>query len=254
VAEITPGTTRNALLSTLSGSDFALLRPHLKRVVHRSGDVLAAAGGSMDRICFPEGGVAAFLAIAAGGHRAAAGLVGYEGLIGVGSLLGQTRWSHEVLLRGEDSSMVTIETGLLLDACRQSSTLNGLLLRFAGILMLQFARTGTANLVSQLERRMARWILLYHDRLEGDEFPMTHEEIGIMLGVRRASATDILHILEGERAIHNARGRLIIRDRARLEEIAGDTYGEVEATYRTLIGPFGKGNAATPGPVAARLE
>jgi hypothetical protein len=101
---------------------------------------------------------------------------------------------------------------------------------------------------------MARWILLYHDRLEGDEFPMTHEEIGIMLGVRRASATDILHILEGERAIHNARGRLVIRDRARLEEIAGDTYGEVEATYRALIGRFGKGNAATIGPVAARLE
>jgi CRP-like cAMP-binding protein len=232
--------SRNALLAALPAEEFELLRPFLKRVSHRSGDVLAQARAPIDPICFPEGGVAAFLAIAAGGQRAAAGLVGYEGVIGVASLLGQTHWSHEVVLRGEDSSAVVIGTDRLLDACRQSPVLNGLLLRFAGILMLQFARTGTANLVSQLERRMARWILLYHDRLEGDEFAMTHEEIGIMLGVRRASATDILHILEGEQAIRNARGRIAVRDRARLEAIAGDTYGEVEAQYRAVIGPFGK--------------
>jgi CRP-like cAMP-binding protein len=233
VTEIVQKATRNALLCGLSQDDFTLLQPHLKRAVHRAGDVL-------------EGGVAAFLAVACGGHRAAAGMVGYEGLIGVGSLLGQTRWSHDVVLRGEDSSAVVLETDRLLNACRQSPSLNALLLRFAGILMLQFARTGTTNLMSQLERRMARWILLYHDRLQGDEFPMTHEEIGIMLGVRRASATDILHILEGERAIRNARGSLVVRDRARLEEIAGDSYGEVEAAYRALIGPFGKGSGVSP--------
>lgn len=247
MSNIVQSGSRNSLVSALPAEDFALLQPHLKRVNHRSGDVLAQMDSPIDPICFPEGGVAAFLAIAGGGQRAAAGLVGYEGMIGVGALMGQTRWAHEVVLRGEDGSCLIVGADRLLDACRQSPGLNALLLRFAGVLMLQFARTGTANLVTQLERRMARWILLYHDRVQGDEFPMTHEEISIMLGVRRASATDILHVLEGERAIRNARGLIAVRDRARLEAIAGDSYGDVETQYRALIGPFGK---TAPSPAA----
>lgn len=241
--------TRNGLLSVMAPDDFALLQPYLKRVVHQSGNVLAKMDAPIDQVCFPEGGVAAFLAVACGGARAAAGVVGCEGMIGVGCLLGQVQWAHEVVLRGEDSSGVVIEADRLLEACRQSPGLHGLLLRFTGILMLQFARTGTTNLVSPLERRMARWILLYHDRLQGDEFPITHEEIAIMLGVRRASATEILHILEGDQAIRNTRGRVAVRDRARLEEIAGEAYGDVEARYRALIGPFGKRGASPASSV-----
>jgi hypothetical protein len=61
-----------------------------------------------------------------------------------------------------------------------------------------------------------------------------------MLGVRRASATDVLHVLEGLRAIRSDRGRVVVRDRRLLEELAGETYGDAEADYRRMIGPFGK--------------
>ena len=61
------------------------------------------------------------------------------------------------------------------------------------------------------------------------------------LKVRRASVTDCLHVLEGERIVRCTRGETIVRDRAALEELAGDAYGAAERTYATLIGPFGKG-------------
>jgi CRP-like cAMP-binding protein len=97
-------------------------------------------------------------------------------------------------------------------------------------------RTIASNLIHSVERRTARWILLYHDRLERDEITMTHEELGNTLGVRQASITSALHVLEGENAIRGYRGRIIVRDRAALVAFAGGTYGFAEAEYRRLIG------------------
>jgi CRP-like cAMP-binding protein len=243
----------NRLLRLLLPDDFALLQPYLQLTHHRSGDSLACKGEPIQQVCFPEGGVVAFLDQVSAGERIAAGLVGLEGMVGADVLLGQERWGHSVLLRGADAALLSIDVDRLRHACRLSGRIEALLLRFAGNLMRQFARNAALNLTAPLEVRLARWILLYHDRLEGDEFPMTHEEISIMLGVRRASATDILHVLEGHGAIRNQRCRLLIRDRARLEQLAGSAYGDVEANYRTLIGPFGKGaTAARPAFFPAR--
>jgi len=83
---------------------------------------------------------------------------------------------------------------------------------------------------------MARWILLYHDRVRDDDICMTHEEFSLMLGVRRSSVTDALHRLEEERAIRAGRGRITVRDRAKLMLLAADTYGHAEAEYRRLLG------------------
>jgi hypothetical protein len=83
-----------------------------------------------------------------------------------------------------------------------------------------------------------------HDRIDGDEIQLNHECIGRMLGVRRATVTDTLHVLEGGGAIGSSRGRIWVRDRALLEACAGPSYGFAETQYRKLIAPFGKGAAA----------
>jgi DNA-binding transcriptional regulator YhcF (GntR family) len=77
-----------------------------------------------------------------------------------------------------------------------------------------------------------------HDRIEGDEIRVTHEEIAVMLAVRRASVTDALHVLEGENLIRATRGRVLVRNRSGLRRIAGDAYGFFEAEYSRLIAPF----------------
>jgi hypothetical protein len=79
-----------------------------------------------------------------------------------------------------------------------------------------------------------------HDRIDGDEIRLMHEHIGRMLGVRRATVTDTLHVLEGRLAIRNTRGSIVVRDRRVLEELAGHSYGFAEAHYRRLIGPFSR--------------
>ena len=81
------------------------------------------------------------------------------------------------------------------------------MLRFAHLFGLQMAQTIVSSLTHSIAQRMARWILLYHDRVQGDEICMTHEEFRLMLGVRRSSVTDALHRLEEERAVRATRGR-----------------------------------------------
>ncbi|MFC6776836.1 Crp/Fnr family transcriptional regulator [Methylobacterium gregans] len=89
-----------------------------------------------------------------------------------------------------------------------------------------------------MEERLARWLLLAHDRVDGDELPLTHEFLSLMLAVRRSSLTIATHMLEGAGMIRAKRGLIIVLDRAKLEAAAGETYGKAEAEYERLIGPY----------------
>ena len=225
----------NILLRTLSRDDYALLRPALRRVPMTNGDRLATAGAPIEHVCFPEGGIAGFLEVLADGRRLAVGLLGREGFAGWPSLMGNDRWPHEVVARGPDATAIAIDAGPLQAALDASETLRLLLLRYASSFVAQLTATLTSNLIQSVEQRTARWLLMYHDRIDGDELAITHDELGIMLGVRRASITDALHQLEGGEGIRSLRGRLQIRDRARLIALAGDTYGRAEREYDRLV-------------------
>ncbi|MBY2944520.1 winged helix-turn-helix domain-containing protein, partial [Rhizobium leguminosarum] len=87
---------------------------------------------------------------------------------------------------------------------------------------------------------LARWILMCHDRLEGNNLAITHEFLALMLGVRRSGVTNELHVLEGVHAIRSTRGNVRIVDREKLIEIAGGCYGVPEREYERLLGlPLG---------------
>jgi CRP-like cAMP-binding protein len=161
--------------------------------------------------------------------------VGNEGFIGWPLLLGSDRWPHDVVMRAENGVAMRLRTKHLQAAIDAQPNIRTVLLRFTGVLMSQMARTIVSSLAHSIERRMARWILLYHDRVRADEICMTHEEFRLMLGVRRSSVTDALHKLEESQAIRSVRGRLIVRDRDALLLLAGDTYGHAEEEYRRLL-------------------
>lgn len=103
---------------------------------------------------------------------------------------------------------------------------------------MQTSYTALSNAVHPVDERLARWLLMCHDRVDGDELALTHEFLSLMLAVRRPSVTTALHVLEGNRFITAERGYITIRDRRRLEEFAGDAYGRPEAEYKRLIGPM----------------
>jgi CRP-like cAMP-binding protein len=102
--------------------------------------------------------------------------------------------------------------------------------------MTQTSQTALSNGQSKLEERLARWLLMCHDRINGDTVELTHEFLSVMLGVRRAGVTVGTHVLEGKGLIRASRGGITILDREGLEEEAQGFYGVPEASYARLIG------------------
>jgi hypothetical protein len=101
---------------------------------------------------------------------------------------------------------------------------------------IQVAFTALANGRAKLEERLARWLLMVHDRVVGDRIVLTHEYMAVMLGVRRPGVTVALHILEGKGAIRSHRGEVVIKDREGLAAEAGGGYGQPETEYARLLG------------------
>lgn len=225
----------NGLLRLFSDSERAVLEPHLERLTFRNGDMIARAGDPADSICFPLSGIAVVLDSLENDRRYAVALVGNEGFIGWPLLLGNHRWSHDVVMRAENGVAMRLRMHSLRGAMEDQPNIQTVLLRFTGILMSQMGRTIVSSLAHSIEQRMARWILMYHDRVQADEICMTHEEFRLMLGVRRSSVTEALHKLEEIQAVRSTRGSLIVRDREALLRLVGDTYGYAEKEYGQLL-------------------
>jgi CRP-like cAMP-binding protein len=202
---------------------------------------MVGADDRIDQLCFLEAGVASYADLAPSGMRTGIGMTGFEGLVGWQALLGAERSSYEVKVAVGGGPAFLIEAGRLREACRESLTLQQHLTRFVQAFLMQLGQTAVSNLVNPVEKRLCRWLLMNHDRIQGDEIALTHNQIGEMLGIRRASVTDALHVLEGDGLIRADRRLITVRDRERLRRCAGEYYGRAEAEYSALIAPFGKG-------------
>ena len=226
------------MLKSLGDQDFRAIEPLLSSVRLDDGQMLIEAQAPIDKLYFPQAGVVSFHEVMNDGARAGVGIIGFEGLVGWSVLLGCERSPHEARVAIGIGTALCIPAGTLLDLCRARPLLNKLLLLYVQSFVTQMGRTISSNLTDRLERRLARWLLMNHDRLDGDEIILTHEQLGVMLGVRRATVTDTLHVLEGERLVRSLRGRIIIRDRKGLVCFAGESYGAPEEAYSRLIAPF----------------
>lgn len=232
--------TTNTLLNALSAEDLALLQPHFERVNVAREQVLVEANEPIGHVYFMEGGVASVVSVMAASGRTEVGIFGREGVSATCLLLGTDRSPHETFIQVGGSTALQISTADYLAAVRQSETLRTMLLRYVQTFLVQGAQSTATNAHHRIEARLARWLLMCHDRVDGDEIPLTHEFMGMMISAERSGVTVTLHILEGAGMIQSKRGRVIIKDREKLEDMAGDSYGVPEAEYRNLIGPLGR--------------
>jgi CRP-like cAMP-binding protein len=233
--ELPSSSVRNRLLAALPAGDFALIRPHLEPVSLNQSDVIIQAHAPIEHVYFLEAGVTSIVTRTERDRRIEIGLVGREGFAGVPVLLGADRTPHETFMQIGGAAL-RIGPDAFRHALEQSPALQKLLLRFVQVFHLQTAQTAACNGSHPVGRRLARWLLMCHDRLDGDELPLTHEFIAVMLGVRRPGVTEALQMLETEQAIRAERRNIVVLDRRRLEETAGDGYGGPEAEYERLIG------------------
>lgn len=250
---------RNHLLAALSTQDHALLAPHLEPFELDLRGVLIEAGEVITHVYFPLSGMSSVLTDTAEG-RIEVGIVGREGLIGLPVLLGVDRGPHQHYIQTAGEAL-RVPSHTLRRLMGQSPTLQALLLRYVQTFLVMTAQTAFVNATHTLETRLARWVLMTHDRTDGDELVLTHEFLSLMLGVRRAGVTVATHILEGNGLIKATRGRITVLDRARLEEFASDAYGMPEAEYarvmaldRTGLVELAPAPGATPEPEDARAS
>jgi hypothetical protein len=150
-----------------------------------------------------------------------------------------------------------IEAAAFTAALRQSPSLHASLLKYIQTFTIQTAHTAVSNGSYTIEERLARWLLMCHDRLDTDDLPLTHDFLAIMLAVRRSGVTVAVQTLEGAGMIKGHRGRVTILDRAKLLETANGSYGPPEAEYERLIGPLdrraGRQSSDTAQPLRPRL-
>ena len=124
----------------------------------------------------------------------------------------------------------------LRQATYASVSLRDSLLKFVQAFGVQTTHTAICNAQSRLDVRLARWLLMAHDRIGDDTLTLTHEFLSIMLGVRRPGVTEALHALRKQGLISYGRGQIVVKDRKGMERTAGGAYGTPEAEYRRLIG------------------
>ena len=228
---------RNRLLNLMVDEDFARLGSKLDFVELPKHSMLATADGVTDDLFFLESGLGSIVAASPEGQEVEAGLFGFEGFCPTSTLLGSQTTPNMITMQIGGGGY-RIAAAFLLDAVERSASLRGLLLRYTQALNVQTTFTALSNAVHSVDERLARWLLMSHDRSESDDVPLTHDFLSIMLAVRRPSVTTALHVLEGNGFITTERGQILIRNRKGLEDFARDAYGKPEAEYLRLIGPM----------------
>ena len=229
---------QNSLLKALSREDFALLQPHLEQVPLASNQVLIKVDRPISMVQFVESGVVSLVAVSGDGKQIEIALIGREGLVGSPLLLGADRTPHEGRVQAAGSAYA-LSAEALRQACQAASQggldLQNLLLRYVQVLSVQLAYTALSNARYKLEQRLARWLLMCHDRVDGDVLPTTHRFLSLMLGVNRPGLTAAVASFERGGIIQTKRGNITICERGKLLALAGAVYGVPEAEHARLI-------------------
>jgi CRP-like cAMP-binding protein len=226
---------RNRLLAKLSPDDLALLERDLERVTLRQGHVLEVPNKPIEFVYFIEKGVVSVVVVNNHDHRIEVGVIGLDGVTGIPVIMGDDRSTNSTYMQiGGDGQRISVAA--LRAAMAKSPALRALLLRFARAFMTQTSHTALANGRAKLNERLARWLLMAHDRMDGDAVPLTHEFLAVMLGVRRAGVTVAIKNFEQQGLVTTRRGELTVVNRGGLEKTAGSFYGTPEAELRRLIG------------------
>ena len=214
----------NKLLSRLSRADLRLLEPHLEAVELPVRTQLEARNKRVRHVYFLDKGMASV--VANGQHEIEVGIIGREGMSGLSVVLDADRNNravHETFMQIGGSSQ-RLSADPLREAMAASGTMQQVFLRYAHAFLIQATQTALANGRSKIEERLARWLLLAADRMDGNALALTHEFLAMMLGVRRAGVTIALQGLERVGLIAYRRGVITILDREALEKSSNGTY------------------------------
>jgi CRP-like cAMP-binding protein len=226
---------RNRLLQMLPPEDLAALWPKLEPVELELKQTLQLPEVPVDAVYFPETGWVSMIATLEDGDGAEVGLVGHEGMVGLPLLLDTELEDLEGMVQCPGTAL-RLPAADFREALEQLPEFRRLLLRYALVHFGQVTRTAACNGRHDIAQRLARWLLMGHDRAEGDTFPMTHEFLSMMLGVRRAGVSTAAGVLQKSGLISYRAGQMTITDRPGLEDACCECYGVQRRASERLFG------------------
>lgn len=225
----------NAILSALPPDEAATLAPFLRTRILVPGELIEEQFGAIEFVHFIESGILSMVAVSADGSALEAGMIGREGLSGFQTAEGdaQTAFRLVVQIAGVAQRVRASDFVRILS---NAPRLRALTAMYARSLFVQLGYTSLAGGQYKIEQRLARWLLMMHDRIATNSLPLTHRFISGVLGVQRPGITAAMHVLEGEHLIRSLRNEVIILSRSGLKEFARGSYGSPEEEYERLMG------------------
>jgi CRP-like cAMP-binding protein len=228
---------QNRLLRALSPAVHQQLLPALELSALTMRERLIEPAMPIPFVYFPLHGVVSLIRTLGDGTQVEVATIGNEGLIGLSLVLyaNTVPFTAFVQVPGEAFRIEAEVFGRLLH--EGTGALSQLLYRYTQALFNQLAQHVVCNRLHRIAQRCAHWLLLTHDRVGRDEFPMTHEFLALMLGVRRASVTEVAGRLQKAGLIRYRLGIIRVLDRAGLEAASCECHGVIKQEYDRLLGP-----------------
>jgi CRP-like cAMP-binding protein len=224
---------KNKILAALPKAEIARLAPHLSPLPMPAGKTLLAPGEEIAYAYFLEAGLASVVVAMADGNTVETGIIGNEGMIGIPVLLGTRSMPTRTFMQIPGSGF-KIKAQRLSEEYEKQGTLRKLINRYFQAHLVQTGQTAACNRLHDIAERLARWLLMCHDRMEEDSFTITHEFLGHMLGTPRSTVSLAAGILQKDALVNYSRGKVRILDRKGLEKKACECYRTIRNEFDRL--------------------
>jgi CRP-like cAMP-binding protein len=226
----------NRLLGAFQADSRQRIDPHLEPVKRKLGAIVCEAGGLLRHAYFPQGAVLSLLTVLENGSAIETANIGREGAFGLFAAM-YSRVSFNRCLVQLEGGMVRCPIELLQAEFKRSEHVRDLFVSYSETQLSQVQQTVACNAMHTTEERICRWLLMMHDRAEGEALPYTHEFLSHMLGANRKSVTIAAQSLQRARLISYHRGRIQVVNRAGLEKAACECYAIVKERFDAFLSP-----------------
>jgi CRP-like cAMP-binding protein len=226
---------KSKLLSALPAAVYRRVEPSLERVSLEPKDLLYDGNAVIEHVYFPLSGVVSLVLEMKDRSIVEIATIGNEGMVGTPVFLGAERSPTRAVSQVPGPSLRMSVADFKEHIAAPDGILHDRIARYQQALINQISQSVACNHLRAIEERAARWLLMTHDRVSSDEFPLTQEFLSQMLGVRRPSVTIATGILETAGLITYKRGRITVLDREGLEGACCECYRTVKAEYDRLV-------------------
>ena len=226
----------NRLLGAMERASRERIEPHLEPIELNLGAVVCEAGGLLNHAYFPQGAVLSLLTVLENGSAIETANIGREGAFGLFAAM-YSRVSFNRCLVQLEGGMVRCPIEALQSEFKNSEQVRDLFVSYSETLLSQVQQTVACNALHSTEERICRWLLMMHDRAEGEALPYTHEFLSHMLGANRKSVTLAAQSLQAAGLLTYRRGRIQVLDRPGLEKASCECYAVVRKRFDAFLTP-----------------